>query len=323
MLTHTSNKHEIQWIQFLTASFVPFHYQSSIKTKEVTQNQCISLRRVVCLQLHEEFGRSMKTYSVLKICYRLHPSCVWNPLAFLLCCWILITPFHFAILAVNPIWWCRDIKPLTLFQRGVNHVIHLWSPFNTCSTWFYICIIHGRILVLGEIKLVSTFVVTSWIGPEDFRPSVISGPLWFKCLSWLAKHRTGFPSTVTANATQGTGAQTQRNKQDQNLNNKRRSLMRQNRVTTKQKVQKGQAEESGVRAGRQGRWRQDQRQKTGRRKKDNNPATDKGKSDTIYRRENRCTTWDGNEARVAEDRCREWNDQGDRRGRGQVKGMKR
>jgi len=64
-----------------------------------------------------------------------------------------------------------------------------------------------------------------------------------------------------------------------------------NRLQQKQQGPKGAGRGSSVRAGRQGRSRQDQVQKTGQRKKDNNPATDKGKSGPIYRDENRRTTW--------------------------------
>jgi len=39
---------------------------------------------------------------------------------------------------------------------------------------------------------------------------------------------------------------------------------------------------------------------------------DNKKTGTIYRGGNRCTTLDTNETRVAEGRCREWNNQGDR-----------
>jgi len=54
------------------------------------------------------------------------------------------------------------------------------------------------------------------------------------------------------------------------------------------KVKKGKGRELGVRAGRQGRNRQDQEcalvtRTTRLRGKDNNPARDKGKSGTIYR----------------------------------------
>jgi len=40
---------------------------------------------------------------------------------------------------------------------------------------------------------------------------------------------------------------------------------------------------------------------------DHNPTADKGKTDTIYKGGNRCTTSDSNETRVAEGRCRELN----------------
>jgi len=45
----------------------------------------------------------------------------------------------------------------------------------------------------------------------------------------------------------------------------------------------------------------------GHRTIDDNPTADKGKTDTIYKGGNRCTTSDINETRVAEGRCRELN----------------
>jgi len=84
--------------------------------------------------------------------------------------------------------------------------------------------------------------------------------------------------------------------------------MRQNSLQ-KHKVQKGQAENPGSgQAGSTGRTRNtDRTTGKGHGTRDDNPTGDKGKTDTIYRGGNRCTTSDSNETRVAEGRCRELN----------------
>jgi len=78
------------------------------------------------------------------------------------------------------------------------------------------------------------------------------------------------------------------------------------------KAQKGAGRGSEVHAGRSEQAEYSvSTLKTRLQTKDNNPARDKGKTRTIYRGGNRCTTWDSNKTRVAESRWRGWNNQGD------------
>jgi len=81
----------------------------------------------------------------------------------------------------------------------------------------------------------------------------------------------------------------------------KKSLFNEAKQFTKNKVQKGQAESTG-------RTRNtDRTTEKGHGTRDDNPTGDKGKTDTIYREEHRCTTSDTNETRGAEGRCSELN----------------
>ena len=158
MLTHTANnKQEIQWIPFLTTSFVPPHYRSRIQTEEVTHAEWIPLRETSSSssssssQLHVSCCKKLPF--IMNLLQASPIMCLKSPSSWCFCFFL-----HFFLLlllifdcgsplplpaAVNKIWWFRGVVPLTSYQRGVENnapLIPLQYSLSTCS-----CIIHGHI----------------------------------------------------------------------------------------------------------------------------------------------------------------------------------